>query len=163
MLPKLPTYFSFQMIGVAWCMLDFEFRKLNYYYYSMLDLIFFSIFVVIFPSKINVGVFFLVIKQRKKQAMLLQYLETLMYFETQYDPRHINPWLFIRPHLWHGLLKFYVLRVYNIHTKQAKDSLAMAFTLERHLSEEAKNVPNGGHLGVLPCEVRERGLYPKVG
>ena len=48
----------------------------------MLDLIFFSIFVVIFPSKINVGMCFLVIKQRKEQAILLQYLETLMYFET---------------------------------------------------------------------------------
>ena len=63
----------------------------------------------------------------------------------------------------HILLKFYVLRLYNLHTKQARDSLAMAFKLEEHLSEEAKNVPNGGHLGVLPCEVREKGLYPKVG
>ena len=85
-----------------------------------------------------------------------------MYFETQYDPRHTNPWLFIRPHLWHGLPKFYVLRLYYLHTKQARDSLAMAFKLEKHLSEEAKNVPNGGDLGVLPCEVRENGLYPKV-
>ena len=47
--------------------------------------------------------------------------------------------------------------------KQARDSLTMAFKLEGHLSEEAKNVPNGGHLGILPCEVREKGLYPKVG
>ena len=55
-----------------------------------------------------------------------------------------------------------VLRMYYLHTKQDKDSLAMAFKLDEHLSEEAKNVPNGGHLGVLPCEVREKGLYPKV-
>ena len=38
----------------------------------------------------------------------------------------------------------------------------MAFNLEGRLAEEAKNVPNGGHLGVLPCEDRENGLYPKV-
>ena len=61
------------------------------------------------------------------------------------------------------VLHMYLLRLYYLHTKQDKDSLAMAFKLDEHLSEEAKNVPNGGHLGVLPCEVREKGLYPKVG
>ena len=38
----------------------------------------------------------------------------------------------------------------------------MAFNLEQHLSEEAKSAPHGGQLGVLPCETREKGLYPKV-